>query len=116
VPNWLTVYDRPKKTSFPDSITTAISIFRTRYLKGADATFYIAGVSLIWSNPSHFWKEIEYDSLNRHGEDWYARRFNLILQNFKSLSIPRNKIISVHPNSLLNKHYRYEGIENLYTK
>jgi hypothetical protein len=116
VPNWLTVYDRPKKTSFPDSITTAISLFRTRYLKGADATFYIAGVSLIWSNPSHFWKEIEYDSLNRHGEDWYARRFNLILQNFKSLSIPRNKIISVHPNSLLNKHYRYEGIENLYTK
>jgi len=116
VPNWLKIHNRPKKTGFPDSITTALSIFRTHYLKGQEATFYVAGVSLRWSNPSHFWKELEYDSLNRHGEDWYRYRFNLMLENFKNLSIPRHKIISVHPNSLLNKHYRYEGIENLYTK
>lgn len=116
VPSWLKIYPRFKSKGFPDSITTALSLFRTQYLKGHDAIFYVAGVSLRWSNPSHFWKELEYDSLNRHGEDWYGYRFNLMLENFKNLSIPRHKIISVHPNSLLNKHYRYEGIENLYTK
>jgi len=114
VPNWLKVYNRQKKNSFPDSVTTAMALFRTQYLKGIDVTFYVAGVSLRWSNPSHFWKELDYSALNQHGQEWYDRRFKLVLENFKKLPIPREKIVSVHPESLLNKYYRYEGIENLY--
>lgn len=115
LPNWLKVYPRLNRHSFPDSVTTSMSLFRTHYLKGKPATFYIAGVSLLWKEPSHFWKELEYASLNKHGKEWYDRRFEMTLNNFKSLSIQRNKIISVNPESLLNKHYRYEGIENLYS-
>ena len=116
LPNWLNVYPRMNRQSFPDSVTTSMSLFRTQYLKGTPATFYIAGVSLLWKEPSHFWKELEYTSLNKHGKDWYDRRFEMTLNNFKNLSIQRNKIVSVNPESLLNKHYRYEGIENLYVK
>lgn len=114
LPSWLKVYPRPNRHAFPDSVTTAISIFKSQYLKGLSATFYVAGVSLKWSEPSHFWKELDHNSLNRHGKDWYDRRFEMILNNFRALSTQRNRIISVHPDSLLNKHYRYEGIENLY--
>lgn len=116
VPNWLNVYPRINKHAFPDSVTTALSLFRKHYLKGKSATFYIAGVSLLWKEPSHFWKELNHPSLNNHDKEWYDRRFEMILTNFKNLSIERTKIVSVNPESLLNKHYRYEGIENLYVK
>jgi hypothetical protein len=115
VPNWVKVYPRPNKHAFPDSVTTAISIFRTHILKGAPAVYYIAGVSLKWSEPSHFWKQTDHISLNQHDENWYLPRFERILENFKNLSLPRHSIVSVHPDSLLNKYYRYEGIENLYS-
>jgi hypothetical protein len=116
VPSWVNVYSRPNPLGFPDSVTTAISIFRSRFLMGKVATFYIAGVSLKWSEPSHFWKSLDHTSLNHHGPDWYEPRFRMILENFRKLSIPRSRIISVNPDSLLNKHYRYEGIENLYSR
>jgi len=114
LPDWVKVYDRPNKKSLPDSVTTAISIFKSHYLNYRTATFYIAGVSLKWANPSHFWKELDYDSLNKHDKKWYDPRFKLMLENFKNLSTKNNSIVSVHPDSLLNKYYRYEGIENLY--
>lgn len=115
LPNWLKVYPRINRHSFPDSVTTSMSLFRTHYLKGRPATFYVAGVSLRWMEPSHFWKELDYVALNKHDKKWYDRRFEMILHSFKNLSIPRNRIVSVNPDSLLNKHYRYEGIENLYS-
>lgn len=115
IPNWVKVYPRSNKSRFPDSVTTAISIFKERVMSGVPVTYYIAGVSLMWSEPSHFWKDTSHLSLNRHGEKWYAPRFERIIENFKRLSVLRNRIVSVHPNSMLNKYYRYEGIENLYS-
>jgi hypothetical protein len=115
VPPWVKVYPRPNPANFPDSVTTAISLFRSQFLMDRTATFYLAGISLKWSEPSHFWKDLNHISLNNHGPAWYEPRFRMILENFRKLVIPRNRLISVHSDSLLNKHYRYEGIENLYT-
>lgn len=114
IPSWIKLYPRPNKNRFPDSITTAMSIFKAHLMKGVKVTYYVAGVSLKWSEPSHFWKELDYFSLNRHNEKWYEPRFDMVLENFKKLNFPRGSIVSVHPESMLNKYYRYEGIENLY--
>jgi hypothetical protein len=116
IPTWLKIYQRPNKTKFPDSITSAIEIFRANLQKSSEVTFYVAGVSLRWQNPSHFWKELDYTSLNRHGENWYTPRFNLILENFKRLKSLNYDIVSVHPDSSINKLFRYENIGNLYSK
>ena len=75
-----------------------------------------SGVSLNWSQKSHFWKEMEYDSLNTHGQDWYSLRFNKMFDNFRTLKARGFRMISVNPNSRLNKFCRYENIENLYVK
>jgi hypothetical protein len=116
IPNWISTYRRPNQSRFADSVTTAIELFRTNFHKNTNITFYVAGVSLRWRNPSHFWKELDYSGLNRHGEDWYAPRFEKILDNFKYLKKLKYDIISVNPDSNLNKVFRYENIENLYSK
>ena len=46
LPDWVKVYNQHNKKSLPDSVTTAISIFKSRYLNYRTATFYVAGVSL----------------------------------------------------------------------
>jgi hypothetical protein len=114
-PPWVRLHSRPIKNSFPDSVTTAISIYNSVLCNSTKITYYIAGVSLKWTNPSHFWKEIEYSSLNKHGENWYSPRFDRIFNNFKRLKDSKLNIISVNPNSNLNKLFRYESIENLYS-
>jgi hypothetical protein len=117
IPHWLRVLDRPSPHLFPDSVTTAISIFKRQYFSNVDLTFYIAGVSLKWTEPSHFWKEIDYsNALNKSGQDWYQNRFVRIEKNFKGLKNSGIKMISVNPNSMLNKIMRYENIANLYSK
>jgi hypothetical protein len=114
VPEWTTVYRRPYSTGLPDSVTTAISIFSRNLMANHNITFYIAGVSLKWQEPSHFWKTLPYESLNRHTEKWYRPRFELILKNFTRLKSSGVKMVSVTPNSMLNKVMRYEKIENFY--
>jgi hypothetical protein len=114
IPDWTAVYPRLYPTGLPDAVTTAISIFSKDLIVGKDITFYIAGVSLRWQEPSHFWKTLPYDSLNKHGEDWYAPRFEAVLKNFNRLKSSGIKMVSVTPNSALNKIMRYEKIENLY--
>lgn len=116
IPFWTQVYDRSSKYYFPDSVTTAIELFSKRYLQKTEITFYIAGVSLNWQEPSHFWKDLDYSSRNSHGPNWYLPRFEKIYDNFKRLQDRKYNIISASPNSRLNKLFRYENIGNLYSK
>lgn len=114
IPPWTTVVPRRKTHQFPDAVTTALSSFVTKYFTLSDCTFYIAGVSLVWQNPSHFWKELDYSALNRNGATWYLPRFDKIKSNFKGLKDVGFEMVSVNPNSQLNKMMRYESINNLY--
>jgi hypothetical protein len=116
VPGWVTVHPRGAKKGFPDSASTAIHLFLQCYLPGTPKTFYLAGISLKWKEPSHFWKVDEYDARNRHGEEWYRPRFERMYDNFKSLRDVGTKMVSVHPDSRLNSILRYENISNLYAK
>ena len=116
VPNWVKVYDRIAKYSFPDSITTGMQLFSRHIVERNRCSFYIAGVSLTWQEPSHFWKVLDHPSTNRHGDSWYSPRFERMNHNFKQLKNTGFEMISVNPNSLLNKMMRYENIENLYKK
>lgn len=115
VPEWTSIYNRLYPNVFPDSVTTAIDIFSKDILRTKNITFYIAGVSLRWQEPSHFWKTLPHKSLNHHTEEWYTPRFDSILKNFTRLKSHGIKMVSVTPNSMLNKIMRYEKIENLYT-
>jgi hypothetical protein len=117
IPSWVRRCVRSNRRTFPDSITTGISILGESLLKGnaTDYTFYIAGVHLKWMEPSHFWKGT-YASHNKHGKEWYDPRFERMLLNFKNLQKFGYNFISVTPNSNLNKIMRYENIANLYTK
>lgn len=114
VPDWIELYKRSQMIAFPDSVSTAINLFSTNFLTNKNVTYYIAGVSLKWSNPSHFWKEIDYDSLNTYNETWYSTRFAKMFENFRKIKSRGMRAISVNPNSSLNKIFRYENIENLY--
>lgn len=116
IPNWVKVYDRPNKTKYPDSATTAMEIFRSTINRQSQITFYVAGVSLRWKEPSHFWKELGHPGINQHSEDWYLPRFEKMLLNFKHLKGMRYDIVSVNPESNLNRLFRYENIGNLYSK
>ena len=116
IPPWVKVYDRTAKYHFPDSVTTGMQLFSRYFVERNRCTFYIAGTSLIWQEPSHFWKELDHKSTNRHGDKWYSPRFERINHNFKQLTNTGFEMISVNPNSILNKMMRYENIENLYRK
>ena len=117
IPAWTKIIDRPDPYVFPDAVTTAISIFRRNYSISSDSVFYIAGVSLLWQEPSHFWKNGNYqNSLNNHDQKWYENRFVRIEDNFKKLKALGIKMVSVNPNSRLNKMMRYESIANLYAR
>lgn len=114
VPSWVAVYPRITKAAFPDSVTTAIHLFVRNFPTSVIRTFYIAGVSLKWQTPSHFWKVKPTGVGNTNGPDWYTPRFDKTLENFKRLKRLGSPIVSVNPNSRLNSSFRYEGIENLY--
>ena len=116
IPQWTTVFPRSTRHLFPDSVTTSLSLFSTKYLPLSECTFYIAGVSLIWQNPSHFWKDLDHSALNSNGPTWYLPRFEKIKSNFKRLKDVGFEMVSVNPNSQLNKMMRYESINNLYKK
>lgn len=118
IPDWTKVYFRShlQKSYFPDSVTTAIRLLSDNIIDHTKYVFYIAGVSLTWNNPSHFWKELNYVSLNRGDAVWYNPRFAKILDNFKYLKNINYNLVSVTPNSQLNKFIRQESIENLYVK
>ena len=116
IPQWTTVLPRRQTHQFPDSVTTSLSLFTTQYLPLSECTFYIAGVSLTWQNPSHFWKDLDHDALNSHGPTWYLPRFERIKLNFRKLRDVGFEMVSVNPNSQLNKMMRYENVGNLYSK
>jgi hypothetical protein len=116
VPSWVRVYFRDNPFVFPDSVSTALRLF-TRHIKSSqDCVFYIAGVSLKWKEPSHFWKELNYPGKNSHGEEWYSSRFLKMENNLKALKNSGNYLVSVNPESRLNKFIRYTNIGNLYRK
>jgi hypothetical protein len=114
IPSWIEMYNRSNKIAFPDSVSTAINLFSSNFAPDKKVTYYVAGVSLKWTNPSHFWKEIEYSSLNNLNESWYSSRFVRMLENFRTLRARGIKLVSVNPDSNLNKVCRYESIDNLY--
>jgi|688.fasta_scaffold00580_48 hypothetical protein len=116
VPTWTSVYPRKNKKHFPDSITNSIELFRDVRNRQEQYVFYVAGVSLTWQEPSHFWKEENIATRNTAGPEWYLPRFEAMLTNFKRLKTHNYEIISVTPNSKLNKLFRYENIGNLYKK
>jgi hypothetical protein len=117
-PQWTTVLSRSHthKYSFPDSVTTAIRLISDKFIDHTKYVFYIGAVSLTWKNPSHFWKELNYPALNTFDNTWYDPRFLRVIENFKSLKNSRFEMVSVTPDSQLNKYLRYESIENLYVK
>jgi len=116
IPDWVRSYPRLNRRSFPDSITTGIRILSTRFLKDSisNYTFYMAGINLKWTNPSHFWKESYCNSLNTRDAGWYTKRFSMMFKNFRSLKSSGFNMVSVTPESSLNKIMRYENINNLY--
>jgi hypothetical protein len=119
IPNWVRLYAINDRTFFPDSVSNSIRIFRDEFLKGIPSqnyTFYIAGVQLNWSEPSHFWKEDGYRGLNDKDRVCYDRRFQSIFNNFIRLKDSGINMVSVTPGSRLNKIMRYENISNLYVK
>jgi len=119
IPAWLRLLDRPrsKKSNFPDSVTTSMWLFKNHYAEHLECTYYIAGVSLKWQEPSHFWKTIpNYQTKNKFNSVWYNPRFAKTLQNFKALDGARYRMISVNSNSNLNKMMRHESIDTLYLK
>ena len=115
-PHWLRAYGRTDRRGFPDSVTTGMRLLHERILKDnlSNYTFYIAGVSLKWMDPSHFWKGMDHKALNNKDHDWYKIRFYKMLGNFKKLQGLGFKMISVTPDSNLNKIMRNESINNLY--
>jgi hypothetical protein len=116
-PAWLDIYPRSDRKSFPDSITSGLKLLSERYITNySDYTFYIAGVNLKWMEPSHFWKQNGYQCSNKFGKGWYDVRFNKMLENFKKLQSLGFNLVSVTPDSNLNKIMRFENIENLYLK
>lgn len=116
LPRWARLYTRPSKSIFPDSVTTAMSIFIRQYPTNVPRVFYIAGVSLKWKEPSHFWKELGRPSHNVHTQSWYTPRFEKVFDNFKKLKQSGAQMISVNSESKLNSIMRYEGIDSLYRK
>lgn len=116
VPNWVKVFPRHDRYRFVDSASTAIRSLSRNLIGNQHVTYYVAGVSLTWKEPSHFWKDGVYNSVNKYGPDWYLPRFEKMYENFENLRSLEFKIVSVTPNSKLNKLFRYEGIENLYKR
>lgn len=116
VPTWTSVYPRKNRANFPDSATNSIELFKTICNTNDSYTFYLAGISLTWKEPSHFWKEENTVTRNTVGPEWYLPRFEAMLNNFKKLKSHNYDIISVTPDSKLNKVFRYENIGNLYKK
>lgn len=119
IPNWIRVVPMSDRSLFPDSVSWSIRLFRELYLKNEDRnryTFYLAGVELKWSNPSHFWKEDGYKYGNNHDQSWYDVRFRKMYENFVKLKDSGIKMISSTPESRLNGILRYENISNLYSK
>jgi hypothetical protein len=115
-PNWLRIYSRTDRTAFVDSVTTGMRIMGRYMIDPHEYVFYIAGVHLKWMEPSHFWKSMEYDGLNKNDKNWYAPRFARTLKNFKTLQTLGFKMVSVTPNSKLNSIMRHENVHNLYKK
>jgi hypothetical protein len=116
IPHWITKHSRIDRRKFPDSVTTSIEILLNKILKlnPSRVNLYIAGVNLKWTDPSHFWKESKYHSLNKADRSWYDTRFQKIVYNFKQLKSKGYNIVSVTPESNLNKIFRYVNISNLY--
>lgn len=116
LPHWVRRYPRQSRRKFPDSVTTGLHILGSNILPGkiSDYTFYLAGISLKWQEPSHFWKESNHISLNNKDKDWYDIRFNKMFENFRDLRAMGYNMISVTPDSNLNKLMIFQNIENLY--
>lgn len=74
----------------------------------------MAGITLKWSDPSHFWKVDKYKGLNSNNKVWYDIRFKKMFKNFRDLKSHGYNMISVTPDSMLNKLMRHENISNLY--
>lgn len=115
VPNYLKVYERPNKRKYVDCVTTAMDILDRKLFLKRDTIYYIAGVSLTWKSPSHFWKKNPVEGIgNKNDKVWYDKRFGLTYDNFVDLKNRGFKMVSVTPDSKLNKLLRYENIGNLY--
>jgi len=117
-PHWLRKYTRKSRRQFPDSVSTGLGILGSQILPGklSDYVFYMAGINLKWSYPSHFWKTLEHNAMNKHDRGWYHPRFIKMFDNFRNLKTTGYNMISVTPNSMLNKMVRYENVANLYKK
>mgnify|MGYP001366722725 CR=1 FL=1 len=115
MPDYIELYPRPNKKKFPDCVTTAIDILERNTFSKKDTTFYISGVSLAWKTPSHFWKKNRIEGIgNDADKKWYDSRFSRILNNFRVLQTRGFNVVSVTPNSRINKYFPYEHISNLY--
>lgn len=116
LPHWIRRYPRPNRRKFPDSVTTGLQILGSHVLPGrvSDYTFYLAGISLKWQEPSHFWKETDHIALNNKDRSWYDKRFLKMFENFRDLRSMGYNLVSVTPDSNLNKLVRSQNIETLY--
>lgn len=114
-PSYTRIYPRVNRYKFVDCVTTAMEIHK-KYIAKGKTTYYIGGVSLKWSEPSHFWKVNQSHGIgNGLDEKWYEPRFKKTYHNFEDLKRKGFNIISVSPDSRINKIFRYEHVSNLYT-
>lgn len=114
-PEYAKIYNRPDKHKYVDCVTTSIDILNRYFLDKRKVTYYIAGVSLRWQNPSHFWKKNPIEGIgNKNDRNWHKTRFDRTYQNFAKLKSSNVKMVSVTPNSKLHKIIRYENVANLY--
>ena len=116
VPGYIKIYNRTNRSKYVDCVTTAIDILNRYVFDKRNTTYYIAGVSLRWQNPSHFWKKNPIEGIgNPHDQTWYNPRFDRTYVNFTDLKKSNTKIVSVTPGSKINKLFRYENVANLYS-
>lgn len=114
-PKSVRLYHRPNRYKYVDCVSTAIEILDRYVYKEDFIEYYIAGVSLTWKNPSHFWKIDPIKGIgNTRGPSWYNPRFDRTYSNFVDLKSKKFKIKSVTPSSRLNKIFQYVNVGNLY--
>lgn len=99
---------------FPDSVCSAIYIYHSFLRRHTKIRYYIAGVDLYYTpNKNHFWTG-EYTTTNNNGKEWYEPRFKWMFENYMKFKQSGLDIVSVNPNSELNKLFPKKDIKELY--
>lgn len=78
-----------------------------------NANYFLAGVSLKWSDKHHFWKKTK-EILNDKGKTWYEPRFNKALNEIYNLHKSGLKLASLQPDSMVNHFCQYIELNHFF--